>query len=140
MNEPMTENNDWKARNTKNTLSLGYWTGAWLITLAIATFGPRYIWASSTVITVLAVLLNLGVGFGMILANKRQLNGLDELQQKIQLESMALSLGVGLICGISYSVMDTTRLISFDAEISHLVILMGLTYLAGIFAGQRRYR
>ena len=140
MNEPMTENNDWKARNTKNTLSLGYWTGAWLITLAIATFGPRYIWASSTVFTVLAILLNLGVGFGMILANKRQLNGLDELQQKIQLESMALSLGVGLICGISYSVMDTTRLISFDAEISHLVILMGITYLAGIFAGQRRYR
>ena len=140
MNEPMTENNDWKARTVKNTLSLGYWTGAWLVTVVVATFGPLYIWASSTVFTVLAILLNLGVGFGMILANKRHLNGLDELQQKIQLESMALSLGVGLICGISYSVMDTTRLISFDAEISHLVILMGLTYLAGVFAGQRRYR
>ena len=83
MNEPMTENNDWKSRAVRNTLSLGYWTAAWLITLAIATFGPRYIWDSSTVFTVLAILLNLGVGFGMILANKRHLNGLDELQQKL---------------------------------------------------------
>ncbi len=140
MNEQMTGNNDWKARTAKNTISLGYWTGAWLVTIAAATFGPQFIWGSRTTITILAVLINLGAGFGMIAANKRHLKGLDELQQKIQLESMALSLGVGLVCGLGYSVMDNTRLISFDAEISHLVILMGLTYLAGIFAGHRRYR
>jgi hypothetical protein len=91
-------------------------------------------------LTALAILLNVGIGFGMILANKNSLRGLDELQQKIQLEAMALSLGVGLVVGLGYSIMDTSNLISFDAEISHLVILMGLTYGAGIFVGRRKYQ
>ena len=53
---------------------------------------------------------------------------------------MALSLGVGLVVGLSYSTMDVTNLIAFDAEISHLVILMGLTYGAGVFTGGRKYQ
>ena len=76
----------------------------------------------------------------MILANRRHLNGLDEMQQKIQLNAMGLSLGVGLVTGLAYSNLDVTNVIPFDAEISHLVILMGLTYGAGIFAGLRKYR
>ena len=75
----------------------------------------------------------------MIVANKRHLKGLDEMHQKIQLEAMALSLGVGLVVGLSYSTLDVTDLIAFDAEISHLVILMGLTYGAGVAAGLKRY-
>jgi hypothetical protein len=90
--------------------------------------------------TFTAILINLGIGVGMILANKQHLQGLDELQQKIQLEAMALSLGVGLVGGLGYSLLDTTKLISSDAEISHLVILMSLTYLGGVIAGNRRYK
>ncbi len=140
MNKEISKSSDWTEKTRKNTLLLGYWTSAWVATMALATFGPIFIWNSNTLLTILAVLVNLGLGLGMILANKRHLKGLDELQQKIQLEGMALSLGVGLVCGLSYSVLDNTNLIAFDAEISHLVILMGLTYLAGVFFGQRRYR
>ena len=74
------------------------------------------------------------------MANKRHLKGLDEMHQKIQLEAMALSLGVGLVVGLAYSNLDVTNIIAFDAEISHLVILMGLTYLAGVVIGLRRFR
>ena len=140
MNHSKTDSSDWVAQGRKNTLRLGYWTGAWLVTMAVATFGSQLLWQSNRLLTALAILLNVGVGFGMILANKNSLRGLDELQQKIQLEAMALSLGVGLVVGLGYSVMDTSNLISFDAEISHLVILMGLTYSAGIFVGLRKYR
>jgi len=76
----------------------------------------------------------------MIMANKRHLNGLDEMHQKIQLEAMALSLGVGLVLGLAYSNLDVTNIIESDAEISHLVIVMGLTYLGGVIAGLKRYR
>ena len=140
MNHSKTDSNDWACQGRKNTLLLGYWTGAWLVTMALATFGSQLLWQSNQLLTALAILLNVGVGFGMILANKNSLRGLDELQQKIQLEAMAVSLGVGLVVGLGYSVMDTSNLISFDAEISHLVILMGLTYSAGIFVGIRKYR
>jgi hypothetical protein len=54
--------------------------------------------------------------------------------------AMALSLGVGLITGLGYSNLDIANVIAFDAEISHLVILMGLTYAAGTFFGIRKYR
>jgi hypothetical protein len=127
------------ARNKKNTLRLGYWTGAWLITMAIAVFGPVLVWQDK-VLTGAAIVINIAVGVGMIIANKNHLGGLDELQQKIQLEAMALALGVGLIFGLGYSTMDVTNFISADAEISHLVMLVGLTYGAGVILGRRKYR
>ena len=140
MNHLKTDSSDWAARGKKNTLHLGYWTGAWLVTMAVATFGPLLVWQANQLLTALAIFLNIGIGFGMILANKTSLKGLDEMQQKIQLEAMALSLGVGLVVGLGYSMMDVSNLVSFDAEISHLVILMGLTYGAGMFAGRRKYQ
>lgn len=131
---------EWAARSARNTVHLAYWTGAWVLTMALATLGPRFIWHSEARLTLLAILVNLVLGFVMIGANKRHLDGLDEMHQRIQLEAMALSLGVGLVVGLSYSNLDVTNLIPFDAEISHLVVLMGLTYAAGIFAGLRKYR
>ena len=140
MNSLKTQPNDWAANTAKNTMRLGIWTAAWVLTMALANFGPKFIWQMNTSLTILAIVLNMAIGFGMILANKRHLNGLDELHQKVQLEAMALSLGVGLVVGLSYSNLDVTNVIPFDAEISHLVILMGLTYLAGVVGGLRKYR
>ena len=131
---------DWEANNRQNTVRLARWTAAWVITMAIAVFGAQFAWKANSALTLAAILLNLAVGVGMILANRRHLKGLDEMQQKIQLEAMALSLGVGLIGGLAYSNLDVTNLIAFDAEISHLVILMALTYMVGIAVGVRKYR
>ncbi|MBT4980242.1 MAG: hypothetical protein HOA27_08620 [Gemmatimonadetes bacterium] len=123
----------------RNTLRLGYCTGAWLVTTALATFGPQFIWHDNTLLTASAIFINLAIGLATILANKHHLQSLDEMQQKIQLEAMALSLGVGFVCGLSYSLLDQSNLMAADAEISHLILLMGLTYLAGTVIGNRRY-
>ncbi|MGX9460880.1 hypothetical protein ACWXWU_06490 [Shewanella sp. A14] len=136
---PQAHNKDWRTTNTHNTARLAKWTLAWVITMAIANFGPQLIWQQD-VITITAIASNFIIGIGMILANRRQLLGLDELQQKIQLNAMGLSLGVGLIVGLSYSNLDTTNLITGHAEISHVVIIMGLTYLVGIILGHRKYQ
>ena len=135
-----TKTRSWADNMRRNTLRLFYWTGAWVITLALATFGPRSLWAEDPLITAIAILVNLGIGFGMIWANKLHLRGLDEMQQKVQLDAMAISLGVGLVLGLGYSTMDVTNLIAFDAEISHLVILMGLTYITATVVGTWKYR
>ena len=140
MKKQMTESNDFTTRTKINTVQLGLWTGAWILTYALAAFGPKLFWEFNTPLTILGVLINLGIGFGMILANKRHLNGLDELMQKIQIEAMAISLGVGLVCGLSYELLEDIRLISFEPEISHLIILMSLTYMIGIIIGNKRYK
>ena len=140
MNAPNRDSRRWQTSQKENTVRLAYWTSAWVLTMAAANFGPRFIWDSSQLLTSIAILLNVGIGFGMIVANKKHLKGLDEMHQKIQLEAMALSLGVGLVVGLAYSSLDVTNLITVDAEISHLVIVMALTYLFGVFAGQRKYQ
>jgi hypothetical protein len=133
-------NTDWKQRNQINTKRLAKWTAAWVLSLALATFGAQFIWQQNQWMTATAIGLNFLIGIGMIIANKQHLADLDELQQKIQLNAMGLSLGMGLIIGISYSTIDTTGLIQAHAEISHLVIVMSLTYLMGIIMGNRKYQ
>jgi hypothetical protein len=140
MEKLMNESSDLTARTKKNTVQLGYWTGAWVLTTALVAFGPKFFWEFNTPLTILGVLINLGIGFGMIMANKRHLNGLDELMRKIQLEAMAISLGVGLVCGLSYGLLEDIKLITFEPEVSHLIMFMALTYMVGVIAGNRRYK
>lgn len=140
MNNQMTETSDFAARSKKNTIRLGLWTGAWVLATALVAFGPKLLWDFDTSLTILALLSNLGIGVGMILANKQHLKGLDEMHQKIQLEAMGLSLGIGLVVGIGYEQMEDIRLITFEPEISHLIMLMAISYMIGVFLGTRRYR
>ena len=44
---------------------------------------------------------------------------------------MSLSLGIGLVLGCSYEMLEDIKLIPFEPEISHLLILMSLTYVVG---------
>ncbi len=135
-----TDSTDFATNIKKNTLRLFYWTAAWLATGAVAAFGPRLIWDFATLPTTLGVLINLGVGFGMIVATRRDVRGWDELQQKLFLDAAAIALGVALVCGFSYELLEDIRLIAFEPQISHLILLMGLTFMAALIAGRRKYR
>ena len=103
-------------------------------------FGPKFLWNRALVFTLLAVGLDVAVGVGMILANKNYLAGLDELQRKVQLDSMGITLGVGLIAGAPISVLDAYDVIPFHADIAYLLILMALTFGVANLYGTRRYR
>ena len=140
MNDTPSHRQGWRANVRMQTRKLGYWTLAWVLTMALATFGPKFLWDSNQLMTIAAIGLNLLVGIGMIVANKDHLRSLDEMQQKIHLEAMGLTLGVGLVVGLAYSSLDIANIVSFDAEISHVVILMGLTYLGTLIALTRKMR
>ena len=140
MNKQMNDSGNLTARTKKSTIRLGFWTGTWVLSTAVAAFGPKFLWNFNTSLSIVGVLIHLGIGFGMILANKRDLNALDELMRKIQLEAMALTLGVGLVVGMSYELLEDIKLISFEPEIGHLIILMAFTYCIGIILNNRRYQ
>jgi hypothetical protein len=123
-----------------NLYRLAAWTWSWVATLAIATFGPKYIWDDHTVLTTLAVLVNFSNGVLMIIANRNLFNNFDELERKIHLESLAMTLGLAVVAGLSYSLLDTTNLISSDAEISNLILFIGVTYLIFVTINARRYK
>ena len=140
MNKIINDTCDITAQTKKNTLRLFFWTGAWVLATAGAAFGPRFLWDFNTLPTVLGVLVHIGLGLGMIRAFKQYLLGLDELQRKIQLDAMALSLGIGLVLGSSYELLEDIKLIPFEPEIPHLLILMSLTYVVGTVLGHRKYQ
>ena len=131
---------NWKSDMKQNVKLLALWTFLWVASMALASFGPKFIWDGNQTFNILAVGLNALMGIGMIWMNIKYLSGLDEMQKKIQLDAMALALGVGVIGGLNYSLLDVTNLITGDAEISVLVIIISITYMAGILIGQKRYK
>ena len=44
--EPASDS--WHANVRRQTVRLAYWTLAWLVSMAIATFGPQFIWAEGS--------------------------------------------------------------------------------------------
>ena len=138
--EIITDTCDTTAQTKKNTLRLFFWSVAWVLATAGVAFGSKNLWNFNTWLTIIAVLIHIGLGLGMLRAFKQYLLGLDELQRKIQLDAMALSLGIGLVLGSSYELLEDIKLIPFEPEIPHLLILMSLTYVVGTVLGHRKYQ
>ena len=132
--------NGYQARIRANVIRLFRWNAAWGAATALMAFGPKFLWNRALLFTLLAVGLDVVVGVGVILANKNYLAELDELQRKVQLNSMGITLGVGLIAGAPLSVMDAYHLLPFHADIAYLLILMSLTFAVSNLYGTRRYR
>ena len=142
MNKTNTEIKTNKAysRDRVSTAKVAYWGLAWLLATAGATFGPELLWGYGTLITSIGIAIQLALGFGMIWAFKGVLLAMDELQRLIQLEAISLAFGVGVVVGLSYELLEDVKLITFEPEISHLIMLMSLTYMFGLFLGNRHYR
>ena len=128
-----------KKERKKYLINLGLWTWSWVATLAIATFGPIFIWEEQKALTTFAIIINLANGVLMILANRQLFNHYDELERKIHLESLALTLGLTIIVGLTYSLLDQTNLIPFDAEIGVLIGFVGVTYMITLLINRKRY-
>jgi hypothetical protein len=132
--------NEWETTRIKNVKRLALWTGSWVLTMALAAFGPKFIWDYNATFSVLAISLNTLMGIGMILMNRKYINELDELHKKVNMDAMAISLGVGVVGGLSYSMLDVVNVVSFDAEISHVLMLISITYIIAIVVGNLRYK
>ena len=135
-----TKTNKAYSRGRVTEFKVIYWCLAWVLTTAGATFGPELLWGYGTLITSIGIAIQLALGFGMICAFKGVLLAMDELQRLIQLEALSLALGVGVVVGVSYELLEDVKLITFEPEISHLIMLMALTYMFGLFLGNKHYR
>ena len=140
MNQLKRPENGYETRIRRNVIRLFRWNSAWGAATALMAFGPKFLWNNTLVFTLLAVGLDVAVGVGMILANKNYLAELDELQRKVQLNSMGITLAVAVVAGVPFSVMDAYHVIPFHADIGYLLILMSLTFAVSNVYGTRRYR
>jgi hypothetical protein len=127
-------------RAFKNVIPVAIWTAAWVLTLAVVRFGPVLIWNSNPVAGWIALAANVAVGIGLILMYVRYLQRLDELQRKIQVDAMALALGVGVVGGIAYAAANSIGLIALEGNIAIFSALMAVVYSIATVVGTIRYR
>src|SRR5210317_1801722 len=134
--EPTTS---FKQKQFNNTKKLAFWTVIWVLATALATFGPEFIW-ENTLFTYAGVGLFLITGAVMILANRKYILNLDELQQRMHLEAMAISLGVAVVLGLGLSILEQQDLLGFKMDFAFMTIVISLTYLAGLAINTRRFK
>lgn len=127
------------ARDIKNANRVNLWAIAWAASLAMIRFVSEYEWYSATLPVAVAFVLNSAIGVGMILAYKRFLKELDEMERKIQLDSLALSVGVTVVVFGGYSILDKAGMVP-ELRATNLIVLMALTYMVGIIVGRIRYQ
>jgi hypothetical protein len=140
MNQLKPPETSYQSRIRTNGIRLFRWNGAWVAATALMAFGPKFLWNKALVFTLLAVGLEVAAGVGMILAYKKYVVELDELQQKVYLNALAITVGVAVIAGVPLSVMNAYHVIPFHADIAHLVVLMGVTFAVSTVYGSVRYR
>ncbi len=124
----------------KAVLRLAIWTGVWIASLALARFGPDVLWGGQSVISWIAVGVNVLAGIAWIVAHARFLRSVDDLQRKIMLDAIAVALGVGLVGGFAYAAANSAGLVDFDSGIAVMSVVMAVVYVLGILVGNLRYR
>nr|WP_297348580.1 hypothetical protein [uncultured Glaciecola sp.] len=141
MNDIQTKktNNSIAKKSKRNTKSLAIWTSAWLVSLAIVAFGPVLLWDYHQAISLCTIGLNVIMGYKMIMANKQHLEDLDELQQRIHLVAMAMSLGVSIVFGAVYGLLESIRLVEFQPDPSGVLFVMGISYAVSMILAHRKY-
>ena len=139
MDEPAMEQGGWVARSTRSTIRLVCWSIAWVGTMVLVDKAELYGWFSTPEMSMLAVVVNAAIGVGLIRIFVRYLKDLDELQRKIQLDTLALAMGVGLVTSFSYSLLVTTGHV-VQADVSDVTLIVILTYMGATILGQVRYR
>ena len=85
-------------------------------------------------VTTVITLLGIRVLFGY----QKFLRDADELMRKIQLDALALAFGVGIVAGFSFQVLESAGVVT-DTRANSLIMIMIITYMGSVIAGQRRY-
>jgi len=127
------------ARDVKNATVANIWTLAWAISLGVISYLSDYGWYTSIWVAMVGFGIHAVIGVGMVLAFKKFLTEADELERKIQLDALALSVGVTIVFFSSYSVLE--KAISIPGlSTAYLIVVLALAYSVGIIFGRRRYR
>jgi len=78
----ITDMCDSTAQTKKNTKRLFIWSLVWVLVAFGAAFGPKNLWNFNTLLTIIAVLIHISIGLGMIRLFKQFLLGLDEYRER----------------------------------------------------------
>ena len=127
------------ARDIKNAIIVNFWLLAWAVTLGAVSYFSEYDWYSATWVKITGFSIHTIIGLGVIFAFKRFVNKADELERKIQLEALALSVGVTIVFFSSYTILQKSFGM-IDLTPGYLITVMSFGYAVGLIIGRIRVR
>ena len=125
-------------RDQKNQRRIIAWSLAWILPFLGASIAIENEWIGSDGPALAATVGVTVLGLGVLFAYRRFLRDADELMRKIQLDALALTVGVGVVSGFSYTLLESAGVVA-RAEAMTLVMVMVVTYITGVVVGQRRF-
>lgn len=140
MNETISKNNDLNARIKQNNKQIFIWTFLWLISTALLAFGPKLLWSFALSVTLPIIIVNLVFGVKMILVNIQHLKDMDELQRRVHLNAMGISLGASMILGSLMGLLEPAGVIDFTPSPANVLFVMGISYMVTVFLNFRKYQ
>ena len=133
--------NDYSAREKKSSIGVAYWSVAMALAIVLGCAAAVFLPTHKLLTGILALFIYLAISFGATTAHIRWLKTLDEMQRKIQLESMAMTLGALWIAFGSLLILNAAKIIYIDQlEVALLAVLAGLVWNAGILIGKLKHR
>ena len=126
-------------RDRRNQRRVGIWMLVWMATWLGADYLIRFDHLPSGLPTALAMTLPSTL-FGVVamLGYRRYLREADELRRKIEVEALALAVGVGLVGGFAYHLLEGAGVVT-QSGVLVIAMLMIFTHAAGVVLGRRRY-
>lgn len=136
--ESVTDCKDLTPRGQRTRRVFTLWLLVWSLGFVAATYViDRQIIQGN--VALLAVIGLTALGLSTVRAYRKYHGELDELLRKIEMEALAVALGVGVVGGLSFWLLEVAELIR-DAGITWLVTAMMVSYGLAVFFGRRRYR
>ena len=134
-----TQMGSYDRRSIKDSLKFVSWVFVWMVSMTVVDKAHLYGWWESEWITWLGMGIHMLLGLGMIRYYMQMLKRMDDLQRKIQLDGMALALGISLVGCALYMLLVTWGYI-VDEEASDIFMLMTLATAFSVMFQAIRYR
>lgn len=124
-------------QDIKNANMVNLWVMLWAGSLVVPGLALAVFGFNNLVSILIMTTINIICGLMMIRAYRYMLRTLDEMERKIQLDALALSVGVAMLAFSASSVLHTADILS-QLEASWLLTIMAFSYSIGLVLGRLR--
>ncbi|MEM7051050.1 MAG: hypothetical protein AAF604_15375 [Acidobacteriota bacterium] len=122
----------------RNGRVVNLWMFAWLLPWLALSVAIEKEWITHGWWAAVAAIATGLVGLGTVMAYRRFLREADELRRKVELDALAIAMGIGLVVGITSWPLARAGLTDL-AEVPNLIVVMMVTYSIAVLVGMRRY-
>jgi hypothetical protein len=123
----------------RNQVRMLLWTLAWMAVWVLLVLASKRGWEPGTGGAIAAAMITVFFGLGMMRSFGRYLREADELNRKIELDSIAVAYGLGIVFSFAYWLLLRVGVLT-EPDVLVIPVMMSFVHGFGTIVGKRRYR